>query len=395
MRILYHHRTRGGDAQGIHIREIIEAMRGMGHEVHVASLVKESPPDGQKEKQNRRIESGGKRGALAYEIMTLLYNIYGLPMLVWKAIRYSPEMMYERYSLNTFCGILTSKIFRIPLVLEVNAPLSYEQKKYELLAFPSLVTALERWICSRSSRTIVVSQVMKNMLQEIGVPEDHMVVVPNGINPEVFHPMISGESVRRQWGLGDRTVLGFVGWFRKWHGLSGLIEIFSQELRVSGKLHLLLVGDGPARKEIENRVEELGLANHVTITGPVPRNDITRYIAAIDICLQPDVTEYASPMKIFEYMGMGKCVVAPDQENIREILVNGRTALLFKPGSRNDMMEAIQKAVRDPVLRRNLGVNARQEIFSRGFLWARNAERAIALAEQWKSMRPVRRDLSR
>jgi glycosyltransferase involved in cell wall biosynthesis len=100
-------------------------------------------------------------------------------------------------------------------------------------------------------------------------------------------------------------------------------------------------------------------------------------------------------MKIFEYMGMGKCVVAPDQENIREILVSGRTALLFKPGSRNDMREAIQKAVRDPVLRKKLGVNARQEIFSRGFLWTRNAERAIALAEQWKSMRPVRRDLSR
>ena len=141
--------------------------------------------------------------------------------------------------------------------------------------------------------------------------------------------------------------------------------------------------------EIESRVEELGLANHVTITGPVPRNDITRYIAAIDICLQPDVTEYASPMKIFEYMGMGKCVVAPDQENIREILVNGKTALLFKPGSRNAMMEAIQQAVRDPDLRKNLGFNARQEIVSRGFLWTRNAERAIALAEQWKSVRPM------
>jgi glycosyltransferase involved in cell wall biosynthesis len=93
----------------------------------------------------------------------------------------------------------------------------------------------------------------------------------------------------------------------------------------------------------------------------------------------PRATEYASPIKIFEYMGMGKCIVAPDQANIRELIEDGRTGVLFKPGSKDDMANALRRAISDPEFRKFLGRNARQEIFDKKYLWRNNAERAVSL----------------
>jgi len=289
-------------------------------------------------------------------------------------------MIYERYSLNTFCGILASNLFRIPLVLEVNAPLSYEQKKYGRIALPKLATFLERWICSRATATIVVSGVMKEMLASIGVPSDRMVVVPNGIDPDVFHPGVSGDAVRRRYGIEEKIVLGFTGWFKKWHGLGMLLELFEEERWGRENVHLLLVGDGPARKELEAQAARQKIDGNVTITGPVPREEMAGHVAAFDISLQPDVTEYASPMKIFEYMGLGKCIVAPDQPNITEILDDGKTALLFRPGDKEDLRKILWRAIGGKEIRESLGRNAREAVFNRGYLWKENARKAVALA---------------
>jgi glycosyltransferase involved in cell wall biosynthesis len=380
VKILYHHRTRAEDAQGIHIREIVRGMRELGHEVRVVALAGEGEGTATGGKVDVGGKGSGERSPFVYEVMTLAYNLYGFLMLARAILTFRPAMIYERYSLNTFCGILASKLFRIPLVLEVNAPLSYEQKKYGRIALPKLATFLERWICSRATATIVVSGVLKEMLASIGVPLDQMVVVPNGIDPDVFHPGVSGDAVRQRYGIEEKIVLGFTGWFKKWHGLGMLLELFDEEKWGRENVHLLLVGDGPARKELEAQIARLGIDGHVTITGPVPREEMARHVAAFDISLQPDVTEYASPMKIFEYMGLGKCIVAPEQPNITEILDNGTTAMLFRPGDKEDLRKILWRAIGGKETRESLGRNAREAVFNRGFLWKENARKAVALA---------------
>lgn len=376
MKILYHHRTRGGDAQGIHIRAMIHGFRELGHEVRVAGMVGEESLAAPGKEEGTK----GRNNSLAYEFMTLAYNLYGLGMLAKGILRFRPDMIYERYSLNTCCGVLISRISGIPLVLEVNAPLSYEQKKYGRLAFPSLATRLERWICSGSRATIVVSKVMRDMLRDIGVPGDRMTVMHNGIDPEEFRPDIPGDAVRSRWGIGKKVVLGFTGWFKQWHGLEMLVDLFARERWGERGVHLLLVGDGPAMGNLSSRVQELDLLRDVTFTGPVPREEMPRYVSAFDVALQPSVTEYASPMKIFEYMGMAKCIVAPDQPNIREILTDGKTGILFRPGDPEDLKRAISRALGSMEDRERIGKSAHQAIFENGYLWRKNAERAIGLA---------------
>lgn len=379
MRVLYHHRTQSGDAQGIHIYEMVKAFRELGHEVEIVALVELDQPGGQKikgrswERLTRWIPSW------LYELMSLTYNLYGYRRLC-KAIRvHRPDLIYERYALNTFCGVLAGKRFGIPMILEVNAPLYYEQQKLGKLTFARLARWSERWICSHSTSTVVVTQVMRDLLVEEGVPTRRMVVMSNGIDPQHFHPGISGEPIRTRYGMTGRTVLGFVGWFRKWHGLEFLLEIMHEAKLSEQGVMLLLVGDGPAYPDLIRYVDAHHLRSDVILTGPVGREEIAAHIAAMDITLQPNVTEYACPMKIIEYMGMGKCTVAPNQPNIREIVEEGVTGVLFQPGSKDSMRAQIEALVRNPAMSRRMGRTAAERIYARGFLWKANAERVLKL----------------
>ncbi len=79
-------------------------------------------------------------------------------------------------------------------------------------------------------------------------------------------------------------------------------------------------------------------------------------------------------------MAAGRAIVAPDQPNIREILTDGETALLFDPAETGSVWQAIQRLAADPGLRQRLGEAARAEIARRDYTWERNAERIVAMA---------------
>jgi glycosyltransferase involved in cell wall biosynthesis len=380
MLILYHHRTQAEDAQGVHIYEMVQAFRELGHQVEIMALVELDEATGKKVR-------GGRWGRLTrwaptwlYETMGLAYNLYNYRRLCQTIRTRRPDLIYERYSLNTLCGIWASRRFHIPLILEVNAPLTYEQKKLGQLTFRRLARYSERWICSHSTRTIVVSQVMREHLIREGVPEHHIAVIPNGIDPQKFHPAVSGEGVRRRYGLDGNPVVGFVGWFRPWHGLEMLLEAFYQGQLAQQGIRLLLVGDGPAYPALARYVAHHHLEKSVIFTGPVKRQDVPAHIAAMDIAVQPSATEYACPMKIFEYMGMAKCVVAPNQSNIREILEDGRTGFLFRPGDAESLQATLREALTNPAEREARGSRSHQRIFERGYLWRANADKALSLA---------------
>jgi glycosyltransferase involved in cell wall biosynthesis len=142
---------------------------------------------------------------------------------------------------------------------------------------------------------------------------------------------------------------------------------------------LLIVGDGPARDALEKRAMTLNVTNRLTITGVVGRDDVAAHVAAFDIALQPAVVDYASPLKLFEYMALGRPVVAPAQPNIMEILTDGENALLFDPRDPRGLGSAVERLSRDPGLRQRIGDAARRTIQSRRLTWADNAIRVTGL----------------
>lgn len=379
MRILYHHRTRAEDAQGVHIQEMVKAFEDIGSEVDIVALVKRKGNNGTRNNEALLSKVARFVPDWLYELMSLTYNLYGYKNLYNAIKRKKPDLIYERYSLNTFCGIWASKRFGIPLILEVNAPLYHEQRQLGKLIFKKIARFSERWICSNSTKTIVVSQVMKEFLKHEGVLNEKIVVMPNGIDPNKFHPEISGEALRARYGFGSHIVIGFVGWFRKWHGLDMLLQTFKDIVSDRPDMRLLLVGDGPAAPELRKYAEENDLRDRVMFSGAIARDKIPEHIAAMDIAVQPSAPEYACPMKIIEYMAMGKCIIAPDQANIRELIDNGRTGLLFRARDRESLSAILREVIDEPQKREDIGRRAHASVFERGLLWQANARKTLSL----------------
>jgi glycosyltransferase involved in cell wall biosynthesis len=379
MKILYHHRTRLEDAQGIHIYEMVKAFRDAGHDVDFVGLVKMDEADGEKLRKRRWKWLNWRPPNWLYEVMSLAYNLYGYWHLCQSVRSNKPSLIYERYALNTFCGVWVGKRFGIPVILEVNAPLYYEQSRLGKLSFKRLARFSERWICSHSTWTVVVSQVIKDFLVRQGVPEEKIIVMPNGIDPQKFHPGISGKAVRSKYRLEGKRVIGFVGWLRPWHRLESLLDVLRDKRFESARLHLLLVGDGPAYSNLYDYAERYDLLSAVTFTGAVKRGDIPEYIAAMDIAVQPSAPEYACPMKIIEYMGMGKCIVAPDQPNIREIINANVNGYLFETEIKDSFQQILLRLISNPQLRNATAQNAFKTIFDRGLLWHSNANKILSL----------------
>ncbi len=382
MRILYHHRTLGDGAEGIHISSIIEAFRLLGHETKVAALIGE--------KTNVTTGSTSRLNTLTrhtprvvYEMLEVGYLIAGYRLMQKCSVAWKPDMLYERYSLFNYAGIAFARKEKIPLILEVNAPLAYEREKYEKLVLRRLAKAFEQRVCQKASFVIAVSTPLKDYLVEQGVSSHKIRVVPNGTDPELFQPNNAArKSLRQDLGVSDDTVvIGFVGILRPWHGVETLCEAMASLDPSRRKVHLLLVGDGPIRKDIEQLIEQKKLKDFVTITGRIPHSQVPSYITAFDIGISPRVTFYASPMKLLEYMATGVPVVAPRMANIQDIVTDGKEGKLFEPEDIQDLSAVLSQLIDNAEVRLSMGRTARETILSTR-TWLHNAQLVLDLMKE-------------
>jgi glycosyltransferase involved in cell wall biosynthesis len=382
VKILYHHRTRATDAQKVHILEMISAFRCLGHEVTVASLVETENRAAEPEREAK--ESAFKKllRALPFssELVQLGYNLFAIPWLWMKIRRSRPDFIYERYSLFNFSGVAAAAITRTPIVVEVNSPLALEMSREKEIRARKFAAWMERLICNSTTKVVVVSGPLRRIMIENGVVESKLCLLPNGVNLQRF--LRHGDArLAEPLGIRDRVAIGFVGWFRRWHGLELLLEAFRESGLWRGQAVLLLVGDGPATGELKEYVVANRLQDSVVFTGPISHELVPAYLDLVDIAVQPAANEYCCPMKILEYMGLGKAIVAPRQENIEELLENGRTAVLFQPGDARSMGRALAALATDSELRSRTGANALRAIHERGLLWESNAQRVVEMVK--------------
>ncbi|MFZ4515262.1 MAG: glycosyltransferase, partial [Acidimicrobiia bacterium] len=100
------------------------------------------------------------------------------------------------------------------------------------------------------------------------------------------------------------------------------------------------------------------MASRVAFTGVIDRDRVPELVAAFDIALQPAVTPYASPLKLMEYLVLGKAIVAPREPNLLEILTDGDNALLFDDKLPGSFETALTRLCADPALRQHLAQGA-------------------------------------
>lgn len=384
MRVLYHHRTLGDGAEGVHVREMVRALRALGHEVHVSALVGE-PASHDTRERRRWLSLSRNIPEAAYEVAELAYNFVGRRRVARDIADFRPHFVYDRYNSYSTAAVAAARRAGLPLILEVNAPVVYERTAYEhlQLRWPRLALRYERRILNAATHIVAVSTPLKDYLVAThGVPPAKVTVMPNGADPHNFHPGISRTPVRAALGLGEDDVLvGFSGNARPWHGLTLALEALVQLLPTQPRLQLMILGGGPSEPLLRQLASAQGAAGHVHFVERVDHADVPSYLAAMDIALSPRATFYASPLKIVESMAMGTAIVAPGTPNIEDLLTHEQSALLFEPESVHALRSAIARLVADRPLRGRLGAEARRLVEER-FNWRAIADRTVALAAQ-------------
>ncbi len=388
MKIIYHHRTQAEKAEGVHIREIIKALRNEGHEVFTLS------PPGIDPFRNEYINQGLKDKRfvfwkviskycpqIIFEILEICYNFFTYTKLRSLINKEQADLIYERYAFFNWIGIFLAQKHKIPIFVEINEISGIKRTRGQVLI--GLSKLIEKFILRNATAVIVVSEFLKEYIEISGIDSKKIFVVPNGVDSEIFDPSRTNSvGLIDKYELKGKIVLGFVGNFVKWHNFDFFLKVFREITKKVEDVMLLLVGDGPARADIEVYEKKYNLNGKMVITGSVPHNKIAEYINIMDICIIPHSNEYRSPIKMFEYMSMAKSVVAPNVRPIQQIIqdnINGKLFLLSDEGSFRD---SLLDLIRNKEERERIGGKARDTILS-NFLWKNNARK---IADIYKNL---------
>ena len=151
---------------------------------------------------------------------------------------------------------------------------------------------------------------------------------------------------------------------------------------LQSSVRLLMIGDGLTIPQVKKQLHRHGVADLCILTGQIPQQDGPSHLAACDLLVSPHVPNpdgtrfFGSPTKLFEYMAMGKGIVASDLEQIGQVLQHDQTAWLVKPGDPDALAAGLRVLLEDPERRQRLGRAARDEVVAK-YTWREHTRRII------------------
>jgi glycosyltransferase involved in cell wall biosynthesis len=298
----------------------------------------------------------------------------------------STDFVYQRHDLGSFAGLELASRLGVPFVLEFNGSEIWTAQQWGRGAprLAKALRALERRDLLDASLIVVVSDALQEQLVAVGVEPSRVLVNPNGVDVERLRPFRSrpAHEWRAELGQPEAPTVGFVGSFGLWHGVRLLPSLIEAVARDRPDARWILVGGGLLYDEVAAEIDARGLSQRVLMTGVVPHERALSYLAACDVCVSPHVPNpdgsrfFGSPTKLFEYMGLGKPIVASALEQIGEVLEDGRTGLLCPPGDVAAASAAVVRLLGDEALRESLGAAALEKAKT-AYSWKMHTHRIL------------------
>jgi glycosyltransferase involved in cell wall biosynthesis len=291
--------------------------------------------------------------------------------------RLEPAFVYQRYDGFITCGIDVAQRAGLPSVLEWNGSEVWtranwhSRRRLKRVLEPLLITG-EGYAVQRATLVCSVSGHAADMAVEAGADRSRVVVVPNGVDVEAIDAARGDAS-----STGGSTV-GWVGSFGTWHGAPTLVRALAL---LPAEVTAVMVGEGDERQECEELARARGVAERIEFTGALPHRQAIARLAACDLLASPHVPLpgqpfFGSPTKLFEYMAIGRPIVASSLEQIGQVLEDGRTACLVEPGDVEDLARGIRDVLALPDRGAALGAAARREAEER-HTWDRRGEEIL------------------
>ncbi len=282
--------------------------------------------------------------------------------------RLRPQVLHAHSKhVNAQVAIAVARRHDLPVVYEVRGFLeetwrsrggSAESDVYRLNR------AAETWCMQHADAVVTLSQSMRDDVLARGIAAERVHVVPNSVDDTYLGEPDDGSAARAELGIDPAAVvLGVISTLNDYEGVDTLVDAAAELRRAGAPVHLLVVGDGPARAGLHERAQRAGLGTCSTFTGRVPREQARRAHVATDVFCVPRrdtaVTRLVPPLKPLEAMASGRPVVASDLPPLRETVQDGVTGLLVTPEDASGLAEALRPLLYDADARHRMGRAAR------------------------------------
>ena len=275
--------------------------------------------------------------------------------------------------LSGLLGYLLSKFTRIPYIITIqSADFSIYRPYLNIKIVKNISKAIEKTTIRKAAICHAVSNHLKNHL-EVYKPKK-IIVIPNGVNQEVFVPDSNKRETRKKLGFDtENLIMACDSRLENKNGTHDVIEAANHFKNDIKDFKIIVVGDGPDRKKIETMIEKYNLKDKVFLLGRVQYFDLPKLMAACDIFVRPSLAE-GFGISFIEAMACGVGVVATPVGGIVDFLKDKENGLTCQPGNPKDIAEKIKTLIQDKALRNELVKNARkmvQDIYG----WDKIAER--------------------
>jgi len=264
-------------------------------------------------------------------------------------------------------GPLSTRFFGVPSVLEVNSPFIEEAFPEGSFSFRSR-NFFRRLGFDSATAIVVQTPLLKTIISKHTTTPIR--VIPNGADPKLFRPGAGSAAIARKLGLG-KEVIGFAGAFHPWHGALDLVEAFAKMDRPGAQL-LMIGGGGDEFEQCRALARRAGADGRVIFTGKLPYAELPGYLGLCDVLVAPFSPKkdrqraavferyglWWCPLKLFEYMAMGKPVVASSVGVIPEYIEGA--GLLYPEGDVHALSDRMETLLADGGLRERLGMAGRK-----------------------------------
>ena len=334
----------------------------------------------------RTVYSKGLKRFLPQKITGALRDIYEI-YFDWKLsqitepqiLKIKPDIILQKHSRYGQIGVRMSCKYHIPVFLDDITPV-WEGEKFNDRSLKLTARYIRKKVFSQATGLIAVSPAMEAQLRSENIHNDRIILVPNGVDCDLFDPDVAMEEVRQKYGLSNKIVVGYVGIFADYHRIDLLIRAACCVAQSIPSIHFLLVGNYRDEK-LKDMARAYEMENRITFTGPVPHAQVPAYINAMDFCVVPAALSYMSPMKIYEYMAMRKPVIAPTRNSISEAMVfPNKNGLLFEAGDENSLADAITTLASNLEMVKELGAEARRFV-QNNFTWYHQTQNLLKAFE--------------
>jgi glycosyltransferase involved in cell wall biosynthesis len=371
------HGQRGVEIGGAttHIAGILGGFRALGFRIGLVTTEQPPPQLGQVVDDVEITAPLPRGGRLTGDVEALAINGPLRRSALALGRRLGPALVYQRHRGYLIAGADVARATCAPLILEWNNSETwmrdnYEQQMWIERIFDPLIAAMEHYVVRMADLTAAVSEPAADMAHARGGSRERVAVVPNGVDLERIDREVSKAALQ---GCAPQPLVGWIGSFGPWHGAEVLVRALPL---LPASARLLMIGDGELREACETSARELGVWERIEWTGSLPHSEAVRRLAQCDVLASPHVRMpgqrfFGSPTKLFEYMALGRPIVASRLEQIGEVLDDGRTARLVAPGDERQLARAIDQVLTSPDQGRELGRAARRE--ARQHTWDQRA----------------------